>query len=495
MSPPLTVVRGQGCVILVAPHAGRRDVRRRPWGSAPLRMNDLHTGALTRELAARLDASAVINEAGDRNDVDLNRISQAHDAAPHFLDALAQIAEDALSRHPRLQLLTVHGWNVAQPAVDIGLGTQPSATALQGGHGTAFSETFAAEHLPRFASELAGRGIRTTPGLRYPARARENLLQLFTGRYHEDDRIAVRRLARLADRVDAIQLELGLPLRLLGPWRDEFLAACTSVFATGTTTPVRAAWPAWMAPTPDAPDRVALEFTAPGLCGLAAIDPHGGRLLLFPDDGRLYTFTGERAGVDRAHHVAGLGLQATAGRVDLTYDGPMLAFPDTRPFVDLEHGLAGARAVRARVALRFESSHAGTTGPCPFGRVQGRASIDGATHDVDGNGVHAERPVDMGAAPRAALRLLDGTLVITAGDEGLLCHQGRHQPLTRCALRHQDGTAQLTAHTADGSRIDATLSIVHRLPVVPGMPGATPTLFGACGHDAGLAGWIRVRSA
>lgn len=488
-------MRGPGRVILVAPHAGRRDAGRRPWGSAPLKMNDLHTGALTRELATRLQASAVINEAGDRNDVDLNRVSQAHDAAPHFLDLLADVAEDALTRHSRLHLLTVHGWNVVQPAVDIGLGVRPSAAALEGGHGTAVSRAFAAQQLPQLASALAGCGIRATPGVRYPARARENLLQLFTGRYDDDERAAVRRLAALAGRVDALQLELALPLRLPGSWRDDFLAACTTVFAAEATAPVGATWPAWMATAPDAPGRAALELVAPGLCGLAAMDDRGGRLLLFPDDGRLYTFTGERAAVDPAHRVAGLGMRTSDGDVDLTYEGPMLIFPDTRPFVDLEHGLAGAGAVGARVALRFESSHGETMAPCPFGRVRGQVSLGGATYDVSGSGVSTARPADVSTAPRAALRLADGTVVIIAGGDGLVCREGRHQSLTRCALRLEASTARLTAETADGRRIEATLAIGHRLPVVPGAPGTPPIVFAVCHHEAALAGWIRVRSA
>jgi hypothetical protein len=132
VSPSFVVLRGDAPIVLVAPHGGRRDPVARPWGSAPLKMNDLHTGAVTRELAARLGASAVINESSDRNDVDLNRISAAHDAAPEFLAALAGLIEDGLARHETIGLLTVHGWNVVQPAVDLGLGVHPSAEALAG---------------------------------------------------------------------------------------------------------------------------------------------------------------------------------------------------------------------------------------------------------------------------------------------------------------------------------------------------------------------------
>src|SRR5262249_34947981 len=128
-----------------------------------------------------------------------------------------------------------------------------------------------------------------------------------------------RRLARLGDRVDALQLELALPLRLPGRWRDAFVAACAQGFdgATAHTTDLAAIDRA----APAA--RVALEFVAPGLSGLAALDEHGGRLLLFADDGALCTFTGERVGSHAADGVAGLRLATDgAGGVALAYTGP-----------------------------------------------------------------------------------------------------------------------------------------------------------------------------
>ena len=70
-SARLTVVPGDGPLVLVAPHGGRRDAERRPWAGGHLRMNDLHTASLTAELAALLGAGALINEKYDRNEVDL----------------------------------------------------------------------------------------------------------------------------------------------------------------------------------------------------------------------------------------------------------------------------------------------------------------------------------------------------------------------------------------------------------------------------------------
>src|SRR2546429_5818630 len=118
-------ITGAAPLVLVAPHGGRRDAARRPWGSAPLKVNDLHTAALTAELAAATGASALVNTAADRNDVDLNRVSAAHDRAPWFLEQLADVLGATLPRHGRPTPLTVHGWNVIKPAVDSGLGCPP----------------------------------------------------------------------------------------------------------------------------------------------------------------------------------------------------------------------------------------------------------------------------------------------------------------------------------------------------------------------------------
>jgi hypothetical protein len=492
VSPPFTVLRGHAPVVLVAPHGGRRDPVARPWGSAPLKMNDLHTPAVTRELAARLGASALINESADRNDVDLNRISAAHDAAPEFLAALADLIEHGLARHETIGLLTVHGWNVVQPAVDVGLGVHPSAETLGGAGGAGMSAQFATGVLARLATRLQASGIAATPGLRYPARARENLIQLFTGRHDGDRRAAVRRLATASARVNAAQLELSLPLRMPGPWRDAFVAACADVFgeeaASGT-------WPEWNGGPVDAGARVAVELVAPGLSVLAAIDERGARLLLFPDDGRLLTFTSERVGPHAPDRIAGLRLRATpAGTVELAYDGPMLRFPDTTPFVDLERGLASAVPVAATVAIELTPSHRDADGPCPFGTVSGHAQIGDVRYEIRGHGVRVRREVDLGVQTRVALRLADGTGVLSDGRDGFVCREGAHAPIRRCHVEPDGAHARVEINTADGPRIETTATVLHRLPVVPGVPGAPRLLFAACRHADALAGWIQTRS-
>src|SRR5438132_1377883 len=338
-------------------------------------MNDLHTASLTAELAALLGGPALINEAHDRNDVDLTRVSDANQRGPWFLERLADLVDAAVRRHGRATLLALHGWNVVQPVVDLGLGCTPSENPFAVGRAAAVSPAFAARALPRLVEACRARGITATVGARYPARHRENLVQLFTPRYAEDGRPLVRALAALAPLVDAVQLELGIALRGPGPWRARPVAACTDALPAllaashpagalpGDTTAA--------APAPPIPRR--LEFAGAALSGLVGLDAgRTGRLLLFPEGGGLFLFTGERLG----HTPGGLCVEPTAsGGLALRYDGPLLRFPDTTPFLDLETGLARAELVEGEIELRFAPGHA-HEGPAEFGTVTGSVALE-----------------------------------------------------------------------------------------------------------------------
>jgi hypothetical protein len=291
----LNVVKGRAPIVLVAPHGGRRDSERRPWGSAPLKMNDLHTAALALDLAARLDASALVNPSADRNDVDLNRVTAAHDGAPAFLDALGDLLAEGLAAHPRLSLLTVHGWNVVQPAVDIGLGAHPEP-AHAGRRRPVRDRTGLRDDDPP-ALRGGARGARdrrdagaalSGPRAREPAAALHATLR----RRRARRRPPARRLRRARGRAPARAVAAASPARALARRVRRRLRGGVRD-ATRRTDPC--AWPPWLDDAAP-PEPIALEFVAPGLAGLAAIDPHGGRLLLFPDDGRLVHFTGERVG-------------------------------------------------------------------------------------------------------------------------------------------------------------------------------------------------------
>src|SRR5262249_61276113 len=73
--------RGDSALLVIAPHGGRRPALSRGGAGRSMRkVNDLFTADLAGELAAALGAAYVGNPALDRNQLDLNRISQV--AAP-----------------------------------------------------------------------------------------------------------------------------------------------------------------------------------------------------------------------------------------------------------------------------------------------------------------------------------------------------------------------------------------------------------------------------
>jgi hypothetical protein len=505
----LVVIPGDRPVILVAPHGGRRDAERRPWASARRRMNDLHTASLTVELAARLGAAAIVNEKHDRNDVDLNRIVEAHAGAPWFLERLAATVDAVLTRHPRATLLALHGWNVGQPVVDLGLGCSPGDDPFGVGRGAAVSSEFAASALRALVHACADRGIDATVGVRYPARNRENLVQLFTTRYRDDPRPVVRALAGHAGRVDAVQLELGIPLRWPGAWRRRFLAALEGALpAMIEPRPSAASTTAAAVPVAIHPGR--LQFTGRELCGLVAVDrDRSGRLLLFTPDGGLLLFTGERLGLETVGSDGALRMlrRADGGRT-VAYRGPLLRFPDTLPFLDLEAGLARADLVDADVALAFAPDHP-ECALAGFGRVSGRAIVGDVTHALDGDGF-AEDDGFAGPWPRVrtATRLADGTSVaVMVGLDGrdasgFVCRDGRHVPVSAARVTVTAPDAALEAVALDvelesGERLRIALRTIHRLPVVRARaPVPIRIEFAACGvvPEAGgracPSGWV-----
>src|SRR5262245_8952960 len=213
-------------ILLVAPHGGRRPA------DAPIRdsikVNDLYTADLTALLAARTGSYALINRAGDRNEVDLNRISQVRARAPWFLDALVELLSALVARHGAVRVFFIHGWNVVQPVCDLGAGLKQRggrvAPASKLAAPTVSAPFFTDAILPFRAAALA-QGVDVALGRRYPAADKDNLLQVFSPRFAEDASPAVRSLAALATRqeIDAVQLELGVGLRWPGPGRDRFV--------------------------------------------------------------------------------------------------------------------------------------------------------------------------------------------------------------------------------------------------------------------------------
>ena len=504
----LTIVPGDRPLVLVAPHGGRRDGVRRPWSDGHLRVNDLHTAALTAELAAHTGGAAVINAGHDRNDVDLNRISDTHDAAPWFLEALTSVLETVLARHPRATLLAVHGWNVVQPVVDLGLGCAPGDDPFIPAPGAAVGRAFAGAVLPRFVAACRARRIGATVGARYPARHRENLLQLFGPRYASDPRPLVRALATFAPRVDAVQLELGIALRWPGSWRSRLVEACLEVLPAlldPGSVPATAPRAAGSVEAPVTARR--LQFTDARFCGLVALDGgRGGRLLLFPPEGGLFLFTGERIGLEPDGVAGKLRLEPDVdGTLSVQFSGPLLRFPDTTPFLDLEAGLARAELLDADVAIRFAPDHPAEG----FGTVTGSVTVGGETHRIRGDGFATEEGT---SAPwprlRAALRLADGRgLVLTVGADGVpatgfVCRGGHRVAVASAQAVTGGGDSPLERVTfdlalSDGERLAIVTEAIHRLPVIRARGGAAMRFeFAACrigpgpGASRVPAGWL-----
>ncbi len=383
------VRRGGSALLLVAPHGGARR------GAGPARgavkVNDLHTAALAEELATQLDAGLVANPVLDRNELDLNRISQVARAAAWFPALLEHLIAEILARHERAEVVFLHGWNTTQAKCDIGIGHALRDTADAAAHATTLtaSPAYVATRLSALRAACAARGIAAPLGERYPARHANNVLQLFR-RTAAGDGLAPRLSAwATAGRVDAVQLELAAPLRWPGPLRAAFGAALCDAFGAATAggdpgvpaaITVRPA-----ARATGAPAALRVYDPSSGIGLLARVDAAAdggrvaGRLLLFLGGAHVALFTGDDAHAARlsgggphfAPHPEGLRL---------TFDGWALRTDDGGLYVDLEHALASSRLVAVHADLIF----ARRRGDC--GRVRGTLALDGTVHAIDAPG-------------------------------------------------------------------------------------------------------------
>src|SRR5262249_42898411 len=133
-------------------------------------------------------------------------------------------------------------------------------------------------------------------------------------------------------------------------------------------------------------------------------------------EGGLALFTGERLGLEPTGTGARLRMgRAADGVRTIEYRGPLLRFPDTLPFLDLEAGLARADIVEADIGLAFVPDHPGCAS-AGFGRLAGRAVVDGVDHALEAEGF-AEDGGAAGPWPRirTAMRLAGGAGIARAG--------------------------------------------------------------------------------
>lgn len=391
-------VQGHGRHLIVAPHGGRcLDAPRR----ATRRVNDLHTADLADELADGLGASLIANPMLDRNQLDLNRLSQVRHGAVWFLELLEQVLNAILERHERAEVLFLHGWNVIQPKCDIGIGRcLPDVTAAAAHAGElTVSAPYATARLAALVAACHEAGIGAPLGTRYPARHPNNLIQLF----RRDGRAgAPPRLAAWvgAGRIDAVQLELGVPLRWPNDLRRRFTEIAQRVFSAPPTpaardvAPCRRATPAGLAP----PAALACYDAAAQLGISARVDalPGGrgvsGRLLLFIGERDVALFTGEDAGKQLSG--GGPHFAPLADGFRLRFAGQLLRSDDGRRYVDLETAFAASQLITAELDLTFAR-----TAP-HYGRVRGHVTIDGAAHDIAALGF--ARPAALAGGGRAA---------------------------------------------------------------------------------------------
>jgi hypothetical protein len=409
----MLVRTGTTPVLLVAPHAGRRHPERHPWSEGSIRVNDLHTGDLTMELADRLDATALVNADIDRNDIDLNRIRQVRTQAPWFLDLLCETLTDLRRRHGTATVLFIHGWNVGNPIVDVGIGSAAAKSPRENDRRPSTDPEFLSRSIGTFRQACEQQGIETGVGWRYPATNAGNLVQLFTGHHLQSADARVRQVAHVGMDANAAQLELSIPLRWPGPWRRRLVDACIRAFgrATTTRTPPQPSAPSTSpAASTGPPGRIGLQFQCAdaSVAGLAVFEVGSmasGRLLVLPAGEGLYLFTGEAPATKPGGEltVGPLTLSShSSGHLTLTYEGPLLGFPDRTPFLDLETGLARAHVAEARLRLRLsplEPARApARSTQRPFGFSPGFTRVTGSLHvsPPSGPGPH---PTLLGTSP------------------------------------------------------------------------------------------------
>ncbi len=433
LEPWLETIEGDAPFLLIAPHGGRAGEASR--AVLHPKVNDLHTAAITRELAARIGAPALINAGMDRNSLDLNRISQVTANASWFLEAILERIAAIVARHGHCAVALVHGWNVIQPRIDLGVGLRRHGDELRppGAARISASDEFIHGSLGLLAELLRGHGILTSFGLRYPGGGAQNLLQAFTDRHLHHSSAALRELSAIAARgeTDAVQLELSVALRMPGAARERCLAALATVFAAlmapaheakssarnarlsvvRTPGAPRLSAPAKSADSSAPPSRVGIELFDPALRigAMASFDlgtGFGARIMVLLPDGGVALFTGEGRPTREGNRVrlGPLALQWDRGEMALSFRGPAVVVPDATQYLSIERALAsGWLDESMEVAIRLrpfnhdanldlnqllaDGGGAPAAGsPATFGTLSGSISVGGVAAAISGFG-------------------------------------------------------------------------------------------------------------
>jgi hypothetical protein len=422
----LEVIDADSPLLLIAPHGGRAEARTRSILNP--KVNDLHTANITRGLAARLGASALINVAMDRNRLDCNRLSQIVEQAPWLLELIAERVSAIVARHGRATVLLIHGWNIIEPRLDFGLGLRHMNGELRppGSACVSASDDFINGPLAGLANRLNQHGIKPTYGMRYPGGGLQNLLQAFTPRHRESPHASLRSISEMAmgGAVDAAQLELSVSVRMPGDLRDRCENAIAEVFSANRNVQVmpsklsinRAPRPTvakkeiGAAATVAMPGRVGIEFYDPAakFGAMASFDVGGAgmgaRIMMLFDGRRAALFTAEGRPTRSENGVSHgpLSLRRDGDSIVLAFRGPAVIVPDSGAYLSIERALASGRLdTNTEVEMRFDIDRPGdefdferilstagatqsTSSSAAFGRITGHVRIDGAARTVNG---------------------------------------------------------------------------------------------------------------
>ncbi len=380
---------GSGNVLVIAPHGGlsRGDLLAAPGRSG----NDLHTPELARDLVRALDASWVINSSLDRNQLDLNRFDAVTGEARWFLEAIEERVQQIMARHDRVVVLVVHGWHVEQARCDLGIGARLEAAS----EGSDCSDRltvgldFLGGDLESFRRSLASEGVLATFGERWPAAHRNNIMRIFRRRPDERGPSPIIRDAVQAGRLDAVQMELGAPLRWQGPLRSSLIRAAEASFGPDRRTAVPAV-DFRATPVGD------VAFSPLRAASIQAFDPGSGgsgiglilgamhisskdvgaRVQVFPGGQRMGIFTGHGRQGPR-FGVPSLWFEPVGDGFEACFDGHLLEARDAEAYFRSEPEQVRSDLRETKMRLHFRPRLPG------FGHLSGEVRFGGEVFQVD----------------------------------------------------------------------------------------------------------------
>lgn len=522
--PWIELLEGRARLLLIAPHGGRAGAHARKLANP--KVNDLYTADITRELAHRLDARAIINTGMDRNRLDCNRLPQLAERAPWLLDMIAHHLEAIAGDHGRAVVLIVHGWNIIEPRVDFGLGLRRAGDELRppGAARVSASDDFINGTLASLDERLRAAGVMPTYGMRYPAGGAHNLLQAFTLRYAASPNRALARIGQLsaAGRVEALQLEISVAARIPGEIRARTIDAIARTFSSPRTqapqenqplrvvrdTPAPRTARAPRATPATAPARVGIELFDPvsRLGAIASFDVGigaiGARLMLLFDRHRVALFTGEGA-ASRSNSQLSLGPLSIAvrdGGAELRFRGPALVVPDATSYISIERALAaGWLEPNVDVGLRFAATAGAPdlgyvlsaldaaaptdSPPSSIGTMNGSVTVGGTTRPIRAVARAGLSFSGIGPQRFGVRRMLWASFPDSGGDEAVELRE----------ISTLDGDYRRSARLLSQGEWSSGLvgDIVLEAPALDASPGPiTATIADGSGHERPLRGRV-----